>query len=179
MKEYATVFFTAFDKGISVPAVLAEFTLFGMEFSIRWYGVLIAAGFALALLICTRIAKKQGVNVDHFFDAVIFGTIAAIVGARLYFVVFNLDYYSKNPGEILKISNGGLAIYGAIIGALIAGYIVCRIRKESFLKVFDIAAVGFLVGQGIGRWGNFTNQDALGTPPPLPRATTRPNLTTH
>lgn len=163
MSDYSVVYFTGLKKGFSIPSVLAKFQIFGHSIEIRWYGVLIALGFLLGLLAATRLAKKQNMNVDKLFDCIIYGTISAIIGARLFFVIFQWQDYKNNLGDIFKIREGGLAIYGGIIFAIITAYIVCKIRKISILKVLDVAAIGFLIGQGIGRWGNFTNQEAFGT----------------
>jgi len=163
MSDYTVVYFSGIDRGFSVPAVLANFSLFGMDIQIKWYGVLIALGFILGLIAATKLAKKDNMDIDKLFDAIIYGTIFAIIGARLYFVVFNWDYYSQHLGDIVKIYEGGLAIYGGLIAAVVAAMVVCKINKTSLLKTLDVASVGFLIGQGIGRWGNFTNQEAFGT----------------
>ncbi len=163
MCDYTVVYFSGIDRGFSVPSVLAEFSLFGMNMQIKWYGALIAIGFVLGLLASSNLAKKEGMDIDKLLDSVIYGTIFAIIGARFYFVAFNWDYYSQSPSEILKIYEGGLAIYGGLIAAIITAFVVCKINKTSILKTLDVTAVGFLIGQGIGRWGNFTNQEAFGT----------------
>lgn len=163
MSDYSIVYFTGIERGFSVPSVLAEFKIFGVDMQIKWYGALIALGFVLGLLASLRLAKKEGMNVDKLLDCIIYGTIFAIIGARLYFVAFNWDYYSQNLSEIPKTYEGGMAIYGGLIGGIVAAYVVCKINKTSILKTLDVTAVGFLIGQGIGRWGNFTNQEAFGT----------------
>lgn len=163
MSDYTVVYFTGLKRGISVPSTLCSFKLFGSEITIKWYGVLITIGFILGLVAAMKLAKKQKMNTDKLFDTVIYGTLFSIIGARLYFVVFHWDYYSKNPGDIIRINEGGLAIYGGLIFAILAAWIVCKIQKTSILKVLDVTSVGFLIGQGIGRWGNFTNQEAFGT----------------
>ncbi len=168
MKDYAVVYFNGIERGFSIPSTLCEFEIGGMEFSIKLYGLLIAIGYLLALVVATKLATKKGLDVDALYDAIIFGTVGGIIGARAYYVAFNWDYYSANPSHIMNISEGGLAIYGGIIGALFVGFIVCKIRKFSVLDTFDLAAVGFLIGQGVGRWGNFTNQEAFGTNTTLP-----------
>ncbi len=168
MKDYTVVYFNAIERGFSIPSTLCEFEIGGMEFSIKLYGLLIAIGYLLALAVATKLATKKGLDVDALYDAIIFGTVGGILGARAYYVAFNWDYYSLNPSHIMNISEGGLAIYGGIIGALLVGFIVCKIRKFSVLDTFDLAAVGFLIGQGVGRWGNFTNQEAFGTNTDLP-----------
>lgn len=163
MSDYTVVYFTGLKRGLSIPSTIAKFHVFGNEIEIRWYGVLIAIGFVLGLLAAVKLAKKQKMDVDKLFDSVIYGTIFAIVGARLFFVLFNWSYYSHNLGEIFKTTEGGLAIYGGIIFAILTAFIVSKINKTSILKTLDVASVGFLIGQGIGRWGNFTNQEAFGT----------------
>lgn len=168
MKDYAVVYFNGIERGFSIPSTLCEFAKGGMEFSIKLYGLLIAVGYLIALAVATKLATKKGLDVDALYDAVIFGTIGGIIGARAYYVIFNWDYYSANTSHIMNISEGGLAIYGGIIGALLVAFIVCKIRKFNVLDIFDIAAVGFLIGQGVGRWGNFTNQEAFGTNTTLP-----------
>lgn len=168
MKDYAVVYFNGIERGFSIPSTLCEFEIGGMEFSIKLYGLLIAVGYLIALAVATKLATKKGLDVDALYDAVIFGTIGGIIGARAYYVIFNWDYYSANTSHIMNISEGGLAIYGGIIGALLVAFIVCKIRKFNVLDIFDIAAVGFLIGQGVGRWGNFTNQEAFGTNTTLP-----------
>ncbi len=168
MKDYAVVYFNGIERGFSIPSTLCEFEIGGMEFSIKLYGLLIAIGYLLALMVATKLATKKGLDVDALYDAIIFGTVGGIIGARAYYVAFNWDYYSANPSHIMNISEGGLAIYGGIIGALLVGFITCKVRKFSVLDTFDLAAVGFLIGQGVGRWGNFTNQEAFGTNTDLP-----------
>lgn len=168
MSDYTIVYFNGIDRGFSIPSTIAHFSIGSMEFTIKWYGVLIALGYLVALIAATHLAKRAKIDVDKLYDAVIFGTIGAIIGARAYYILFNLDYYLANPASIIRIDEGGLAIYGGVIGALLAGFITCRVRKFKVLDAFDLAAVGFLAGQGIGRWGNFTNQEAFGTNTTLP-----------
>ena len=143
------------------------FRIGGME--IRWYGILIALGFLLAFLYAMRSAKRFGINLDKLLDAVIVGLVAGIVGARLYYVIFYPgDLYWKDPIQIFYINEGGLAIYGGVIGGLLGGGLVAKHHKLCIPAVLDIAMIGFLIGQGIGRWGNFINQEAFGTPTDLP-----------
>lgn len=137
-------------------------------FNIYWYGIIIGCGFLLALIYALKSLKHFGINRDGFFDCVLAGLICGIIGARLYYVIFRWDYYMQNPSEILSIHNGGLAIYGGVIGGLLGGCIVAKIKKISIPAILDVAMPGFLIGQGIGRWGNFINQEAFGTPTDLP-----------
>lgn len=166
--DSTTVYFSAFEKGFEVNSILAEFNLFGQPVTIRWYGAIIAFGFLLAVLWGGRMACKWKMSLDKMIDVLIYGTFAAIIGARLYYVIFRWDYYSANPGEIIQIWNGGLAIYGGIIGGLLAAFITCRFNKLNFFNLLDCAGMSLLIGQGIGRWGNFANQEAFGTNTDMP-----------
>ncbi|MBR4627154.1 MAG: prolipoprotein diacylglyceryl transferase [Ruminococcus sp.] len=136
--------------------------------SIAWYGILITAGLLLALLYCFPKMKRFGLDSDRTIDAVIGGVLGGIIGARLYYVAFNwseykADSFGATMKNIVKTREGGLAIYGGVIGALLVGLIICKIRKVKMLPMLDITVLGFLIGQGIGRWGNFVNQEAFGT----------------
>lgn len=152
--------------GLSFHVNPVAFRVFGKE--IYWYGIIIAVGFLLAIVYATRETKRIGESPELVTDLVLWGTPVAIVCARIYYVVFSWDYYSAHLNEIIAIWNGGLAIYGGIIGALLTGCIYCRRKKISFLKVADLAVPGFLIGQAIGRWGNFVNREAYGRETTLP-----------
>lgn len=147
-----------------------EFTIPGwnIDITIKFYGLIIAIGFVLAVLFGGRMAYKWKMDLDKMLDVLIYGTIGGIVGARLYYVAFAWEDYKDNLLSIFKIWEGGLAIYGGIIGALICGYIVCKKVNLNILKLLDIAGMSFFIGQGIGRWGNFTNQEAFGINTDLP-----------
>lgn len=139
------------------------------DFSIYWYGVIIATGFLLAVLYCQQKAPKLGVDEDHFIDMLFFAVPFSIIGARIYYVVFYLDLFKDEAGQydfmkMIDIRDGGIAIYGAVIAAFITVYIYCKIRKISFLAVADVGVFGLLIGQCIGRWGNFVNVEAFGGP---------------
>lgn len=136
------------------------FTVFGA--SVTWYGVLITLGMMLAMIYGFSRMRKFGIDSDRAIDGVIGGVIGAIIGARCYYVLFHLDEYSGNWRAVLNIRQGGLAIYGGIIGALLVGSVVCKLRKVRLLPMFDLTALGLLIGQCIGRWGNFTNHEAFG-----------------
>ncbi|MBQ6907954.1 MAG: prolipoprotein diacylglyceryl transferase [Clostridia bacterium] len=142
------------------------FTIFGIE--VKWYAVIIISGLILGLLFAVWEGKRVGISTDTILDIVLIGTPSAIICARIYYVVFEWSYYSNNKDEIFKIWNGGIAIYGAIIGAVISAYIYCRIKKINVGKMFDIGAFGLLIGQSIGRWGNFVNAEAHGEATSLP-----------
>jgi len=132
--------------------------------SIRWYGVILALGAVAGLLLAIQEGKRFGIKSDFFMDLLLIGAPTAIIFARIYYVVFQWDYYKNNLGDIVKIWNGGIAIYGAIIGALICGYFFSRAKGYSFWRIADICAPSLLIGQMIGRWGNFVNQEAYGGP---------------
>ncbi|MCD8180133.1 MAG: prolipoprotein diacylglyceryl transferase [Firmicutes bacterium] len=129
--------------------------------SIYWYALIILAGFLLALIFVYKTCAKRGVNKDNIWDIALIGLVAGIIGARLYYVLFSLDEFDS-VADMFKIWNGGLAIYGGIIGASISTIIYCRIKKLSIPKVFDVCAPGLLIGQAIGRFGNFVNAEVYG-----------------
>ncbi|MBQ8796336.1 MAG: bifunctional methylenetetrahydrofolate dehydrogenase/methenyltetrahydrofolate cyclohydrolase FolD [Clostridia bacterium] len=139
------------------------------SFEVKWYGIIIATGLLLAVLYAMKRSPFYGIDPDKLLDAVIVGVICAVVGARLYYVIFTWDYFKDDPIRIITdFHQGGLAIYGGIIGGLLGGGIVAKVKKINVLACLDLAALGFLIGQGMGRWGNFTNQEAFGTPTDLP-----------
>lgn len=146
--------------GIDITINDTAFTLFGLE--IKWYGLLITLGMLLAIIYCFSQMKKYGIDPDRAIDAVIGGIIGGLIGARAYYVIMQWEDYAGNWKSIFNIRNGGLAIYGGIIGAVIVGGLVAKLRKVKLLPLLDVASMGFLLGQGIGRWGNFTNQEAFG-----------------
>lgn len=152
-----------------VPQSVVQFSLFGIDFDIRWYGLLIAIGFALAIVYANVRAPKLGVDRDRMMDVVLVTAVIAVLCTRLYYVLFSDPaYYFAHPEKIFAIWDGGLAIYGGIIGAFVCGFVMCRVKKISARTMFDLAAIGFLIGQGIGRWGNFFNQEAYGGNTDLP-----------
>ncbi len=168
MSDYTVVYFKGIERGFSIPSVLADFSIFGIDVEIKFYGAIIAFGFMLAVLFGGRMAYKWKMSLDKMVDVLIYGTLAGIIGARLYYVFSKWDYYGEHLVEIPQIWNGGLAIYGGIIGGIIAAFIVCKVRKMNFWNLFDIASMSLLIGQGIGRWGNFTNQEAFGINTEMP-----------
>ncbi len=143
------------------------FNLFG--FSLHWYGIIIAAGFLLAVLLGTRVSKKLGINPDDIIDLVLYAAPISIICARLYYVIFSGDrMYLEDPMEIVRIWHGGLAIYGGIIGAIGTTFVFCKIKKINTLNVLDFGLPYFALAQAIGRWGNFVNQEAFGSQTDLP-----------
>ena len=131
---------------------------------VRWYGILIAFGIILAFFVVQKEMVKRGMHPDFLTDLLIWAVPIAIISARIYYVIFSWDYYKDHPGQIIQIWQGGIAIHGALIGAFITTYFFTKKRGISFWKVVDIAAAGLLIGQIIGRWGNFMNQEAHGGP---------------
>lgn len=142
------------------------FRIFGVD--IAWYGILISLGILFGIAVATYRAKKEGLYNDVIMDLALIAVPVAIIGARAYYVIFSWDFYSKNPKEILNIRQGGLAIHGAIIAGVLAGYLFCRYKKIGFWTLADICAPSIILGQAIGRWGNFVNQEAHGGPTNLP-----------
>lgn len=159
MSDYTRVYFEGLGIDFDLPSV--AFTIFGYD--VHWYGIIIAFGFILAVLYGGRMAYKWKMSLDGMTDVLIWGTIFGIICARLYYVAFEWSYYKDHLAEIPQIWNGGIAIYGGIIGALIGAAIGCKTGKINFPNLLDLGALGLLIGQGIGRWGNFFNQEAFGT----------------
>lgn len=131
--------------------------------TVYWYGLIIGAGLLLGLLLATREAEKLKLGKETFTDLILWAVPISIISARIYYVLFKWDYYSKNPGEIIAIWEGGIAIHGALIGAVLTAVVFARKKGLSFWKLADIAAPSIILGQAIGRWGNFMNQEAYGT----------------
>lgn len=152
---------------IAFPALGLEFTinrvavcLFGLN--IYWYGIIIAFGFLLAVGYLSRRIAEMGFTSDHLFDCLLWAVPSAIVGARLYYVAFRWDYYGAHLNELFSTRSGGMAIYGGVIGALLAAALYGRRRQLNIPAMFDVAALGLLIGQLVGRWANFINAEAHG-----------------
>lgn len=136
------------------------FNIFG--FNVYYYSLCILLGVIVAYILITREGKKQGLPKEFISDLIFYTLIIGILGARVYYCVFNLDYYLANPSEILKIYNGGLAIHGGVIAGLIFVYFYTKEKNVSFIKILDIVAPAVIIAQSFGRWGNFFNQEAHG-----------------
>ena len=136
------------------------FNIFG--FNVYYYSLCILLGVIVAYILITREGKKQGLQKEFISDLIFYTLIIGILGARVYYCVFNLDYYLANPSEILKIYNGGLAIHGGVIAGLIFVYFYTKKKNVSFIKILDIVAPAVIIAQSFGRWGNFFNQEAHG-----------------
>ncbi len=146
--------------GIYLRDVPKSFSVFG--FTIALYGVIIAIGVLGGVLLAAHVAKLEGLDADLIWDFAIYAIIFSIIGARIYYVVFRWDAYKDNLLDVFNLRNGGLAIYGAVIAAFLTLWIYCRRKKQSFLQIADICVPGLVLGQIIGRWGNFTNREVFG-----------------
>ncbi len=136
------------------------FQIFGYD--VYWYGVIIASGVLIALAFAIREAKRTGQNAENYVDIALFGVIFSVIGARLYYVLFSWELYIDEPLKIFALREGGLAIYGGIIAGVITVIIYTKIKKLNFWLVADTAAPSLILGQIIGRWGNFFNREAFG-----------------
>ncbi len=158
---------------ISFPGLGLDFEINRIAFSllgrpIYWYAIIIATGFFLAVLYGLNRSREFKLTEDDITGMLLFAVPLAIISARLYYVIFNFAAYAEDPVRILYIWEGGIAIYGAIIGALIGAGIYCKVKKIRFNAILDIGALGLLIGQAIGRWGNFVNAEAYGGETTLP-----------
>ena len=151
---------------LTLSPVAFSIPLGSRHWDIYWYGIIIAIGFLLALVYGIKNASRFNLNTDRMLDVVLVATPVAILSARTYYVIFDGEPLN-GIGDFFGFGNSsgfaGLAIYGGVIGAFVSGAVMCKIRKVKILDMFDIAAIGFLIGQGIGRWGNFVNQEAYGS----------------
>lgn len=153
----------------SFPGLGLRFVLNPVAFQlgnvkIFWYAIIVCAGFLLALWYVMRNAKRFSIDPGRLLDVVIVGFLCGVVGARLYYVLFFSDNsHIESPLKIFDIHKGGLAIYGGLILGIVGGCVVAKLRKLNVFSVLDIASLGFLIGQSVGRWGNFFNQEAFGT----------------
>jgi phosphatidylglycerol:prolipoprotein diacylglycerol transferase len=141
--------------------------VFGIPIVIRWYGVLIMSGAMLGTWLAARRARHRGHNPDHVWNILTLGLLMGIAGARIYYVIFEWSRFGGDLGMMIDITRGGLAIHGAIIGAMLTVIIYTRVKKLSFWEWSDLFMPGFLLAQSIGRWGNFFNQEAYGVPTTL------------
>lgn len=138
------------------------------ELQIRWYGILLSTGIMVGILLAYRGARQLGHDPEYIIDLALWCVPAAVIGARLYYVIFEWDYYKGNLLKIINIREGGLAIHGALMAAVLTGYIFTRVKKLSFWENADLAAPSIAIGQAIGRWGNYINREAHGGPTDLP-----------
>lgn len=146
--------------GITLSHVPQSFSIGGLEIAL--YGVVLAIAMTTGLFLVRKIADRTGQNGEDYFDLGMIAIVVAVICARIYYVVFSWSYYSEHIWEIFNLRQGGLAIYGGIIGGVLTVYVFCRVRKLPYLRVLDTAAPGLVWGQMIGRWGNFFNREAFG-----------------
>jgi phosphatidylglycerol:prolipoprotein diacylglycerol transferase len=142
------------------------FQLFGIE--IKWYGILISLGVAIGTILALREVKRVGIEEDTLVDLLLYAIPICLIGARVYYVIFSWEEYRHNPIEAFNIRGGGLAIHGVILSAIFVTLIFCRKRNVDFWKITDSCAPSLILAQAIGRWGNFINQEAYGSPTNLP-----------
>lgn len=162
---------------ISFPNLSWEFTVSRIAFTIfgtpvYFYGLLIGMGLLLAVAYALYETKRVGIEHDDLFNMLLIALPVSVICARIYYVIFQWDYYKNNLSEILNIRGGGIAIYGAVIGAAIVVYTYCIVKKLSIGKCLDVLSIGLLIGQAVGRWGNFVNGEAFGSQTNLPWAMT-------
>ena len=146
--------------GITIEHLQNHITIFG--FSIAFYGIIIGIGMLLGITLAARDAERRGIGEDTVYDFALLGIVFGVIGARLYYVFFQWDNYRGNLLEILNLRAGGLAIYGGVIGGILSLMVYCRRKKQNFLNLADSLILGVLVGQILGRWGNFFNAEAFG-----------------
>lgn len=146
--------------GLEFEINRVAFTVFGVD--VFWYGILLTGGFLTASVVCFQLIKKFNINSDHFTDVLMIGAIGGIICARLYYVAFGPIEY-ETFFDMMNIRDGGIGIYGGLIGGFSFGWLACRWRKIDFLNAADCVATVGMLGQAIGRWGNFVNQEAFGT----------------
>ncbi|MBE6919316.1 MAG: prolipoprotein diacylglyceryl transferase [Ruminococcaceae bacterium] len=167
------------DSPISFPGLFGEweFTMSAKALDIGngiyWYGILIALGLVLAVCFCMTQRHKYGISEDNILDSVLWGIPCGVIGARLYYVLFNLDMFRNADGaidfgEVIAIWDGGLAIYGAVIAVVLVALVLSRVKKFSLWALMDLVVMGLMIGQAVGRWGNFMNREAFGTETTLP-----------
>ena len=146
--------------GITIEHLQNHITIFG--FSIAFYGIIIGIGMLLGITLAARDAERRGIGEDTIYDFALLGIVFGVIGARLYYVFFQWDNYRGNLLEILNLRAGGLAIYGGVIGGILSLMVYCKRKKQNFLNLADSLILGVLVGQILGRWGNFFNAEAFG-----------------
>lgn len=155
----ATISFPMLGEGFSINPSMS-FSFLGLP--LHWYGLIIAVGFLIAVIYAMRRSPDFGLTEDNIIDMLIYTVPLAVIGARLYYVLFNFSLYRENLWDIFKTWNGGLAIYGAVIGAVLGLLLYGRVKKTSIGSYLDVGALGLLIGQLVGRWGNFINREAFG-----------------
>lgn len=153
--------------GLGIGPLEIPETVEVLGFDIHLYGIIIGIGILLAYIYALKTCHRHNLTKDNVTDILLFGLPSSVICARIYYVIFEREQF-ENFWDVLKIWNGGIAIYGAVIGAVISTYIYCKVKKINVLSAFDIGAYGLLIGQICGRWGNFVNAEAYGSPTTLP-----------
>ncbi len=146
---------------------LFQITLFGLPLAVRWYGAIIMSGALFAAWLASRRAVLRGFDPDHVWNQLMLGMVLGIAGARIYYVAFEWDRFGGDLFKMINLTTGGLAVHGSLIGAILSVLIYTRYAKLPFWEWLDVCVPGFLIAQGIGRWGNFFNQEAYGRPTSL------------
>ena len=170
--EWNTVSFPKLN--IELPVYSTAFTIFGFE--IKWYGILIMLGLLFAVVYCFKRMKSFGIDDDRATNVVFAGFIGAIICARLYYVIMEWNSFKDDLVSVIMVREGGLAIYGGIIGAVVIGFIAAKVNKLRFMPLMDLVGMGFLIGQAFGRWGNFFNHECYGSNTSLPWGMTSPRI---
>ena len=170
--EWNTVSFPKLN--IELPVYSTAFTIFGFE--IKWYGILIMLGLLFAVVYCFKRMKSFGIDDDRATNVVFAGFIGAIICARLYYVIMEWNSFKDDLVSVIMVREGGLAIYGGIIGAVVIGFIAAKVNKLRFMPLMDLVGMGFLIGQAFGRWGNFFNHECYGSNTTLPWGMTSPRI---
>ena len=154
---YSEISFPSFGITLNPPTGFSVGPL-----SVHYYGLIIAIGLMLAVFYCSKRSHQFGLDEDTLLDGVLCVTPVAILCARIYYCAFSWDLYASNPISVLYIWEGGIAIYGSVIGAILGIIVFCKVKKVRIATVLDLVSLGFLIGQFIGRWGNFFNREAFG-----------------
>jgi len=154
--------------GLNIGPFHINETISFLGINIHLYGLIIGIGILVAYFFAIKTCEKHGLNKDIITDILLYGLPSSIICARIYYVIFEWGSYKENLMDIFKIWEGGIAIYGAVIGGAVSTYVYCKIKKIDYFKAFDIGALGLLIGQIFGRWGNFVNAEAFGSPTNLP-----------
>lgn len=163
--------------GLSFEISRVAFSIGG--YRIYWYGILFAAAFVAGICLFQFRARRFGIHPSDGVDVVLCAVVGGLIGARVYYVIFSWDMYRDNPLKIFALREGGLAIYGGVIGAMIVAWIAARFKKLPFLPLADAACPGLMLGQAIGRWGNFFNTEAFGSNTTLPWGMTSPTISAY
>ncbi len=149
--------------GLGLSFEIDRVALRAGPFTVYWYGLIVTCGVILGIAYAVRRGKTAGLDPDRTLDVAMYSVLVAFIGARIYYVAFSWDYYRAHPEEIIRIWEGGIAFYGGVIAGVLFAMLMCRLRKVRFLRVADFLLTGTLLGQSIGRWGNFVNVEAFGS----------------